>query len=43
MSSDPYRKGIDTDRGRQQSFGGPTPLNRPLLQGVKQPQQLNNI
>ena len=42
MSSDPYRK-VDTDRGRQQSFGGPVNLNRPLLQGLKQPQPLNNI
>lgn len=43
MSSDPYRKNGDTDRARQQSFGGPMQLNRPLLQGLKQPQPLNNI
>lgn len=42
MSSDPYRKNAETDRGRQQSFGGPSvSLNRPLVGGLKQPQQLN--
>lgn len=42
MSSDPYKKNADTDRSRQQSFGGPSvSLNRPLVGGLKQPQQLN--
>jgi len=37
MSSDPYKKEIETDRNRQQSFG--PNINRPLVGGLKQSQQ----
>lgn len=45
MSSDPYRKNPDTERSRQQSFGGPVlGLSRPVAGGgMKQSQQPNII
>lgn len=44
MSSDPYRKNPDTERSRQQSFGGPAlGLNRPLVGGLKQSHQVANV
>lgn len=37
MSSDPYRRNMESDRNRQQSFGGPSvSLSRPLVGGLKQ-------
>jgi hypothetical protein len=43
MSTDPYKKNAESDRGRQQSFGPTSGLNRPFVQGLKQPEKVQPI